>query len=158
MQLPVSAWSRLTWRGSLISQGNAASGTVSFVGVLESHELATNFDVLVDVSESTFLVSVGVYVAIYATVGSQKVYVSQWVLGFSSNPAFVSANKTTVPAASLPGTGGNGLSGGLTGLVQAGGLASTCWGVELGLATLSTDIPLQLNNVFVGAIAHGVEQ
>jgi hypothetical protein len=164
--LQTSAWERQQWRG--IVPYTTRGTVIGYVGTIESHEVASNFDALIDLSGASIdgvpLTTIGaeVFAAIYATQGSQKVYVSQWVFHFGPTPALSGPPETgafpplsaNFPAALLGGNGGSARSTLLSGIIQGGGLVSSCWGLELGLPIANLN---QLQNVFVGTIAHGME-
>jgi hypothetical protein len=165
-------WDRQSWRGSVPIGGSIFFDTlqqISFIGTLESRVPATNLSVIVDLSQSELAlptptaVNSALLLAIYAFANNIKVYRSVWFFepGVAPvNVATLAFPPYTIAADIQPPTGA--AQGGTNTnvfLMQGFGDVSQGWGIDASLvaANIIPTTPAQITNVFLGAIAHGVE-
>lgn len=163
---PASEWDRKYWLGSLRSGPVAGAPSVGAVGVTEHKAFATNCDVLVDFSQSTydfFAEQPILYVAVYAVshVGG-KSYQAQ----FTASPPhfgqpFPLITATPFPSGVIP-PNGRGITappaamlGTRSFIIQATKVGAMLWGTEV--VFVSTPGSQPITNVAIASIAHGRE-
>jgi hypothetical protein len=165
MQAP-AAWSRKHWVGNL-GAGISVTGfsDLKLTGITEHAGLASNLDIVVDLTQATRPTGVAMTLAIatYAIshVG-QKVYQGQWSFALPTYASGIAPPPTALVKSSYPipmTLGGTSVLQGYTGILQNGGVASMLWGIEAGVF-LTSGVGGQfqaITNLFIGSIAHGRE-
>ena len=148
MQTP-SVWERKSWQGSLPPIALDPQG----IGILEMGVTATAFDVMVDFSATNIALPVnatghGVLVALYTFAGNLRTYRTSYTISPSGG----------VEESHIPADLGQGpiTQDGNRFIIQASGNIGQGWGIQA-IASNWVGAPLGVTNLWIGAIAHGVE-